>query len=200
MLPNVAVTHPTPPREVRTARLVLRAPDPRLVHPIVGFQARNVDHFGPWDPPRPAGYGSVDATAARLDQERIAFGSGLAWRYWISVADTSEVIGQCQVSGVQRGPFQSATLGYSLDLGLLGQGLMTEALNAVISQVFAPAVRLHRLQAAVRPENDRSKRVLHRLGFTREGYSPGYLFIDGAWRDHEVFSLVNDAWPREEAP
>ena len=200
MLPHLAAHTRCPPLELRTPRLVLKAPDRRLAEQVVAFHARNLQHFRMWDPPRSADHGSLEATASRLDQERIAFGAGLSWRYWISALGSDEVIGQCQVSGVQRGPFQSASLGYGLDAAVVGQGLMAEALGAVICQVFAPGVWLHRLQAAVRPENARSLKLLQRLGFTREGRAPSYLFIDGAWRDHEILGFVNGDWPPEQAP
>ena len=104
------------------------------------------------------------------------------------------------MSQVQRGPFQSASLGDGLDARMLGQGLMTEALQAVVAQVFATGVRLHRLQAAVQPDNLASQRLLRRLGFVHEGRSANYLYIDGAWRDHEIFALVNADWRDEESP
>jgi ribosomal-protein-alanine N-acetyltransferase len=44
--------------------------------------------------------------------------------------------------------------------------------------------------ANYRPENERSGRLLQRLGFAREGYARDYLFIDGAWRDHVLTSLT----------
>lgn len=43
------------------------------------------------------------------------------------------------------------------------------------------------------PTNERSGRLLRRLGFTVEGYARDYLFIDGAWRDHVLTSLTNPA-------
>ena len=60
------------------------------------------------------------------------------------------------------------------------------------------AMRLHRIMANFRPENERSRRLLQRLGFVEEGFARAYLFIDGAWRDHVLTSLTNpsysDAW------
>jgi [ribosomal protein S5]-alanine N-acetyltransferase len=81
-------------------------------------------------------------------------------------------------------------LGYALDAQTQGQGLMHEALQAVIAHAFG-SLNLHRLQAAYRPENTRSGAVLARLGFREIGLSQGYLFIDGDWRDHRLTELIN---------
>lgn len=101
------------------------------------------------------------------------------------------VIGSINLSNLARGPFQSCNLGYALDATFQGFGLMHEALRAVVNEAFAPAINLHRIQAAVRPNNLRSLAVLQRLGFREEGLARDYLYIDGAWRDHRLFALTN---------
>jgi ribosomal-protein-alanine N-acetyltransferase len=50
---------------------------------------------------------------------------------------------------------------------------------------------LHRIEIAIRPENQRSLRVVEKLGFTEVGLAPSYLHIAGQWRDHRVFQLVS---------
>jgi len=130
-----------------------------------------------------------------------AFAAGRSLRWWLQPADDpARVIGSVHLSSLVRGAFQSCNLGYALDAGCQGQGLMHEALTAVLDEAFSPRVRLHRIQAAVRPENRRSRATLLALGFAPEGLSRRYLFIDGAWRDHEVFALLNPGWPEREAP
>lgn len=99
------------------------------------------------------------------------------------------IVGIINVSQIVRGAFQAAVIGYSLDGGAQGSGLMTEALEAVIDYGF-DGLELHRLMANYRPENTRSAAVLERLGFVKEGYAKEYLFIDGAWRDHVLTALV----------
>ncbi len=74
-----------------------------------------------------------------------------------------------------------------------GRGLMAEALRATNAWAFEH-LRVHRIMANYRPENERSARVLERLGFVREGLARDYLFIDGAWRDHVLTSLANPAF------
>jgi ribosomal-protein-alanine N-acetyltransferase len=39
--------------------------------------------------------------------------------------------------------------------------------------------------------NERSGRLLERLGFVREGYARDYLLIAGRWQDHILTSLTN---------
>ena len=68
---------------------------------------------------------------------------------------------------------------------------MYEALTAAIDYVFTD-LKLHRIMANYIPVNERSARLLRRLGFTVEGYARDYLFIAGEWRDHILTSLTND--------
>jgi ribosomal-protein-alanine N-acetyltransferase len=192
--------------EITTTRLRLAAGDAGLAPAVCEFQRRNRQHFAPWDPPTADSFYSAEAQALRLAQGLAAFQNDTAYRYWLIDATRAggarlpstdvEVIGSLHFSQVSRGAFQSAMLGYALDEAHVGQGLMTEAIVAGLEEMFSPRVNLHRVQAAYRPENVRSGRVLQRLGFETEGLAPAYLYIDGAWRDHIVTSLRNPNFAR----
>lgn len=97
---------------------------------------------------------------------------------------------------IVRSPLQACYLGYSVDLDWEGKGAMSEAIPAVLDHAFGP-LGLHRVMANHLPENERSARLLKRLGFETEGYARSYLFLDGAWRDHVLTARVN---PRILAP
>ncbi len=107
--------------------------------------------------------------------------------------DPHRVIGRVNYTQIARGPFQSCMLGYAIDAGHEGRGLMREALEATIEHVFA-VLRLHRIQANYVPDNQRSGRLLERLGFVREGLAKNYLYINGAWRDHVLTARLNPAF------
>ena len=127
---------------------------------------------------------------AQLAAATTAFAAGLALRWWLTETDQpGQVIGSVQLSAISRGAFHSANLGYAVAASRQGQGLMQEALRAVIDEAFSPRVNLHRIQASVRPENSRSVLLLQRLGFAQIGLARRYLFIDGDWRDHLLFDL-----------
>ena len=175
-----------------TARLRLVAPDEGLADALADFHERNRAHLAPWDPPTPPDFFTPAFQARRLRESAMAYAAGTGVRYLLQpIGDPSRVVGNVHFSNIVRGAFQNCNLGYALDQALEGQALMAEALRCAIAEMFSARVNLHRIQAAYRPENERSGRVLTRLGFTYEGLAPDYLFIDGAWRDHRVTALRN---------
>ncbi|MDH4393067.1 MAG: GNAT family N-acetyltransferase [Aquabacterium sp.] len=190
--------------QLHTRRLLLQAPDATSgsaqVAAVADFYRRNSSHFAPWDPPLPPDHAAPDRVAQALVDSAEAFAAGRALRWWLLPADDpGRVIGQVHLSALARGAFQSCNLGYALDAGCQGQGLMHEALRAVVGEAFSPRLNLHRMQAAVRPENHRSLALLARLGFSEIGLARHYLFIDGGWRDHRLFDLANPGfvWPAD---
>lgn len=176
---------------LRTPRLLLEPAAPAWAVPVAEFFSRNAAHLAPWEPRR-SGLGDPARQRELLAQAAALAGEGTAWRWLLLRHDApTRVIGSVTVSGVVRGFHHSAALGYALDAQAQGAGLMHEALHAVIAQVFSPSVNLHRVQAAYRPENLRSARVLQRLGFREIGLARAYLCIDGAWRDHMLTERLN---------
>jgi [ribosomal protein S5]-alanine N-acetyltransferase len=188
-------------RQLRTERLLLRATDEAFAAPLADYLQRNRAHFDPWSPPVAANFFSEQGQRERLRQTLLAEQRGSDCAWWLFSHDHPEhLIGHARLSQIARGPFCNAMLGYTLDAQNEGQGLMQEALRAVIDDAFAGQAPLHRIQANVRTDNIRSRRLLERLGFAQEGLAPQYLFIDGAWRDHLMFGLRNPAWPVDRAP
>jgi [ribosomal protein S5]-alanine N-acetyltransferase len=106
------------------------------------------------------------------------------------------IVGVVNVSEIVRAAFQSAYLGYYAFRPHAGQGYMTEGLALVLRHAFR-SLGLHRLEANIQPGNDPSRKLVRRLGFRKEGFSPRYLKIGGRWRDHERWAIVRETWVRE---
>jgi [ribosomal protein S5]-alanine N-acetyltransferase len=104
-----------------------------------------------------------------------------------------QLVGVINVSEPVMGVFRSAYLGFYALSGFERQGYMTEGLALVLDHAFG-ALDLHRLEANIQPGNTASGALVSRLGFRREGFSPRYLFIDGAWRDHDRWAILSEEW------
>ena len=114
--------------------------------------------------------------------------------FWI-LTESGEIAGVVNVSEIIRGRFRSGYLGYYSFVPHSGRGYMTAGLRAVVSKAFR-SLGLHRLEANIQPGNVKSRQLVRRLGFKKEGYSPRYLKIAGRWRDHERWAITAEDWKR----
>lgn len=180
---------------LHTERLRLERLHADHAQAMADFYERNREHLRSTSPPLPEGFYGRDfwVRAAQQQAEPVDKSRSVGWSIFLR-DDHEQVVGVIDFTEIIRGPFCACFLGYSLDMHHTGRGLMTEALRATIDFAFE-RLGLNRIMANYLPDNDRSGRVLERLGFVREGYSPGYLFIDGAWRDHVMTALRNPRPP-----
>ena len=109
----------------------------------------------------------------------------------ICTRDGDELVGVININNIVRGSFQSASLGYYVGANFQGLGYMREGLTLLIKHAFG-TMGLHRLEANIQPQNKRSIRLVEQCGFSKEGFSKGFLFINGAWRDHERWCVIDD--------
>ena len=101
------------------------------------------------------------------------------------------VVGVVTLSQIVRKDFQNAYVGYYGSVAFARRGLMTEAVRLAAAFAFRD-LGLHRLEANIQPGNLASLGLARRAGFRKEGFSPRYLRIGGAWRDHERWALLAD--------
>jgi len=113
--------------------------------------------------------------------------------FFVCLIETEELVGVINLNEIVRGLFQSAYLGYYAFEPFAGAGYMSEGVSLVLDQAFGP-LGLNRLEANVQPRNKRSSRLVSRLGFRLEGFSPRYLKIGGRFRDHERWGVLADEW------
>ena len=117
------------------------------------------------------------------------------WGVLVRTVDDGRLVGVVNINNIVRGGFKNGALGYYAFRGGEGRGLMREALALVLDAAFDPdELGLHRLEANIQPANQASTRLVERLGFRHEGFSPALLYIDGAWRDHDRWAITSDLW------
>ena len=110
-------------------------------------------------------------------------------------ASDNVIIGVVNITEIAWGAFRSAYLAYYGMVGKSGGGLMTASVDHVVRYAF-DELGLHRLEADIQPGNAKSIALVRRLGFVKEGFSPQYLQINGAWRDYKRWAQVSKERPR----
>lgn len=177
---------------IKTERLLLTLPSTEAAPLLLRYFEENRAHLAKWSPPVPEGYYTQNYWHERLERARAEFEQDTSMQlvFFEREQPMMRVVGVCNFSLFIRGAFQACYLGYSIDYRDEGRGLMYEALSAAIRYAF-DELHLHRIMANYVPTNERSGRLLRKLGFTVEGYARDYLFINGEWRDHVLTSLTN---------
>lgn len=103
--------------------------------------------------------------------------------------DPLTVIGMCGFNYWNRRDARGS-VGYDLARIYWGQGIMPEALRAVLQFAFE-RMGLNRVEADADARNAASARVLMKLGFKREGIQREQFFENGAFQDLALFSLLH---------
>lgn len=147
---------------------------------------RNRHHLAPWSPRRANGFYSLAGQEAELARHLRGIEDGQQAVYVVVHED--QIVGRINVQNIVRGAFHSADLGYWVDRDRQGKGLATAAVQHACQQ--ARVLGLHRLGAATLLHNAASQAVLLRNGFHQVGRADDYLFIDGAWRDHNLYQRI----------
>ncbi len=158
-------------------------------------RTRNAEWLTRWEPQRLANQPDPsvdrDAFAVRCSarQRERQLGTG----YGFGIFADGELCGEINLSAVQRGPFQSAYVGYWVDEARAGRGYVPEAV-VVLARFAFDDLHLHRIQIAIIPRNGPSRRVVEKLGIREEGLAVRYLEINGVWEDHLRFALTTEEW------
>ena len=163
---------------------VLRRTDAGL---LADAYLRNREHLAPWEPLRSKEFFTVDGQANSIESKLRLFiaGSDVPW----VLVEGSRIVGVLNLSGIVRGPFLSAHLGYWVDKDMTGRGIGSAALEFAVHAAHRE-LGLHRLQAATLTYNAASRRILKRAGFEEIGLAAAYLKIAGSWQDHVLFQRI----------
>lgn len=115
-------------------------------------------------------------------------------RWGIAQKQDNSIIGHCGFFDIDRSNC-CAEISYCLKKKLWGQGIMTEAADAMLKFGFED-YGFHRITAKVIKGNIGSIRVLQKLGFTEEGLLRESLYKNGQYHDLMILSVLESEYRR----
>jgi ribosomal-protein-alanine N-acetyltransferase len=125
------------------------------------------------------------------------FAAKTLFQWGIERLDDPVLVGSCTLHHLDF-DHRHAEVGYSLRREFWGAGLMTEALTLLFDFAFE-TLDFHRLEADADPRNERSLRLLERLGFLREGYFRERYHVAGEIQDSVMLGLLRRDWRQRAA-
>lgn len=174
--------------EINTERLLLREitwNDLESIHRL--HSVPEVDEYNTLGIP-----GNMEETRALIRPDIEAKGvepqSRYTWR--IILKHSGEFIGMAGMS-LSSDKYKLGEIYYKLLPEYWGKGYATEVARQLVIAGF-DSFHLHKVEAGVACENERSIRVLEKAGMTREGLRRKILPIRGAWKDNYHYAIVED--------
>ncbi|MCE4048157.1 MULTISPECIES: GNAT family protein [Bacillaceae] len=131
---------------------------------------------------------SVEETVEEIDWYSKIHMQQTGIRWGITLKGEDKVIGSCGFLNWEKRHFRSE-VGFELHQQYWGQGLVSEALHAVVDYGF-DQMKLVRIQALVEPPNRQSQRVLEKNNFLQEGLLRSYEYSCGKMDDLYMYSLL----------
>lgn len=170
--------------------MILRPFEPDDLPALVAYRSDpEVARYQSWSSP----YSMADAERFLCSQREPAFGEPGEWlQLAISEREGGRVCGDCAVRVLPDQP-GTAELGVTLARGSQGRRLATEALAALIPEVFARR-DMHRVFAEVDDRNVGAQRVLERLGLRCEARLVEADWFKGEWATVRIYAILEREW------
>lgn len=125
----------------------------------------------------------IETTRRQLSSDN-AFQAGLWHR--------DRLVGVIGFHGINRAS-RSTSIGYWLDAGMQGQGLMTRACEALVGHALVD-LGLNRVEIRAAVGNQKSRAIPERLGFQQEGVIREAEWLYDHFVDHVVYGMLGRDW------
>jgi len=178
-----------PGSRLEGAQVYVQPPRYRDWRAWAALRAASREFLTPWEPTWPPDCLSRAAYRRRMRQAAAEWHEDVGYAFLVFRRGDDTLLGGINISNVRRGVSQAASLGYWVGGAFTRQGIMTEALIALMPFLF-DRMGLHRIEAACMPHNAASRGLLRKIGFREEGYARDYLRINGVWQDHVLYALL----------
>lgn len=124
--------------------------------------------------------------------KRLRPGASGRFEWLVQVTGSRKPVGWISLRIADR-DLATGEIGYSIVREARGQGVATEAVQALLAEAFEKG-GLSRINAYCVPENAPSRRLLERLGFAFEGVLPHGATVSGTPVDVLMHRLDVDRW------
>jgi RimJ/RimL family protein N-acetyltransferase len=140
---------------------------------------------------------SAEQVAALIDcQAAVRIGDpGVA--LVLAVELDRQVIGDCELT-IHSLDDRQAEIGFRFNPQFTGRGLATQAVSAALGFAFL-RLRMHRVVSCTDVRNERSWRLMERVGMRREAHFIHDAYTKGNWVDDYVYAMLDHEW-RERIP
>ncbi|MDA9909873.1 GNAT family N-acetyltransferase [Gammaproteobacteria bacterium] len=155
---------------------------------LADYYTSNSLRFARWHPLVRQDHNSIESWTKRLEARERDYQDGRAVHFL--GLEEGKVVGTCSLTNIVYSPGLYCAMGYSVDADYEGKGYMSGIVRHVVDYAFNN-LRLNRISANYMPVNERSARLLEKMGFEKEGFAKRYLYINGRWEDHVLTALLN---------
>lgn len=111
--------------------------------------------------------------------------------YCLAIEVEGELIGTVLLT-IENAEHARAELGYALRKDAWGQGFATKAAT-LLARFGFEQLNLHRIWATIDARNERSRRVLGKLGMELEGRLRHFMHKTDGWFDSELYAMIADS-------
>jgi RimJ/RimL family protein N-acetyltransferase len=109
----------------------------------------------------------------------------------VCVKDENKLIGDIGIHFLEDD--EQTEIGYTLNPDFQGVGYAKEAVTAVIRYLFK-VLGKHRIIASVDPDNEKSIKLLDKIGMRREAYFVKSIKINGIWSDDCIYAILKEEY------
>jgi RimJ/RimL family protein N-acetyltransferase len=174
---------------IQSDRLILRPIKAEDAEFIFGYRANAIiNQFQGWIPETIADVHDfiLNKVSAVIDQPDTWF------QLVIIKKDNDKLIGDIGIHFLESDSLQ-VEIGITLDCIQHGRGFATEALGETLNFLFQK-LNKHRVIASIDPRNEKSIKLVERLGLLKEDHFRKSILINNEWADDLVYAILKEDW------
>ncbi|MEO5806841.1 GNAT family protein [Devosia sp.] len=115
----------------------------------------------------------------------------------VELLETGQIIGEMSLIW-RSADNRQAEIGWIFHPTYQGKGYATEASEALFALAFGPG-DIHRVMARCDTGNERSWRLMERLGMRREAHFREHALVKGSWDEEFIYAILWQEWRKRQS-